>query len=152
MKILTVLLLLLPALAVHSQSAETIDSLLERDSISLADAAYILLGSADMIEPDGDSEEAFLQLQQVIPRYQGADPSAPASMADISLIGNQLFEVPPGLLMRITGSPRYAFRDARYRRIMQSSANPNDPVSGEAALRIANRYAEYVERGRPARM
>ncbi|MFW6363148.1 MAG: hypothetical protein ACOC0D_04820 [Spirochaeta sp.] len=150
----TVLLLFMIIAATHlsAQAAEDIETLLSKDSVTYSDAAYIMLGTADRIDSDASPEQAFQLLQELIPHFSGINGSDPVTTAEVSLIGNHVFQVSPGILARLTGSPRYAFRDARFRRILQSQVNPNDPVSGNSLIQLAGQYSTYVENGHPARM
>lgn len=147
------LVLIMTASGLTAQSAaEAIDALLGQDSIDLTDAAYVFLGAAGLIESDTPPDAALRMLRDLVPYYAEADADLVITSAHAALIGIKLFDVSPGIMLRLTGSPRYAYRDARYRRILQGSNNPQNIISGSESLQIAGRFASYVENNRPARM
>lgn len=144
--------MLLTSVGIHAQSADTMDILLASDSISIAEAAYIVLGAAGHISPDDSTKLAFDELRRLTPAFTDRNPETSITIAELSLIGMKAFDVPPGILFRLTGAARYAFRDVRHRNILQDQLNPADPVSGSTAIRLTGRFNLYVERGRPARL
>lgn len=146
------LALLLPIGFVSGQTADILDELLVNEHISFGEAAYVFLGSRGEIDNSAAPEDAFELLRQQLPRYSEVAADTAITVADLSLIGMELYEVPGGVLYALTGAPRYAYRDVRFRNILQDPVNPGDPVSGQLALQLVQRFARYADNGRPARM
>ena len=135
-----------------AQSASRIDKILNTDAVSLEQSAWIMLGAAGRLPENASVARAYLEMQRLAPHYRNHPGTSPANARDLSLMGIKAFEVPGSLFLSIFGHPRYAFRTARYRRILLEIPNPDHPMSGLQTLELANRFTEYVERGRPARM
>ena len=151
-RILLFLVLVILAHGIWGQNAATIDSLLEKQQVSMSDVAWIMFGAANIIDENTSPTAAFVELQQRSKRYTRYRPGDAATLADLCLIGMIAFDVPGGIMFTITRAPRYAFRDARYRRIIPGGLNPQSKVSGANALRYTGRFIYYSDSGKPPRM
>ena len=127
------LFLLLPA-ASYGQSAADIERLLDTQAITYEDAAWFTLASAQDSMPDPDAAFALAQKQGWIPA--AAHSSEAITWSRLSLLVMQAFDLSGGMMYRLTGSARYAFRELRDRGFIEGRAYPNLVVSGEQFLHI----------------
>lgn len=110
-------LLLLPALYLHGQSGEELDSYAATDPADYG-STLSLLGA------DGEAEEA------------------PLSLGSLAVLTMERWEPGAGLLYSITGLPRYALRDLRELNVYPEAPQflaARRPVSGAEALQLLSR-------------
>lgn len=138
--------LLLTAATLSGQSAEYLDSLLARSQISAADGAYLMVLGSGALESSATPGEALEYAYDVAPRFSRHDADDIISIADLSYLGVELLDVPTGLMYRLFPGPRYAYRESVYRNLVQGRSAPGEPVSGERALRVSQRFFAGFER------
>jgi hypothetical protein len=54
------------------------------------------------------------------------------------------FDLHGGAMYRISSSPRYAYRELLYLRIIQGASDPSQKVSGERLMRILGRALDHA--------
>ncbi len=132
--VLCALLSVMVAVEAHGQSPELIDALLETDYMTHRDAAALI---------------AVVSAVPARPSSRIRDDAAdqPITVGQYSRLLMRTFNIPGGVLFRLTGLPRYAARDLAFRGIIQGDLYPGASVSGQHALRILGRVLELRERG-----
>ncbi len=122
-----------------AQDALFIDELRSQDTVSIGQAAFLLYRSALQDNPPATIPESVERLSERHPRYRGSDPEETVRLSDFTLIALDAFDVPGGIMYTLTGSPRYAYREAVYRQLVQGRTSPRETVSGDRALRVVHR-------------
>jgi hypothetical protein len=126
------------SLSLHAQSAAEIEGLLSEKTITCEQAAYLTLAAA-MAVP---REEAFAVAHErgwIRQKLQGEDP---VTAGDLSLLIMKAFDINGGLMYRLTGSRRYAFREMKHHGIFPGRSYPNQLISGEQFLQILDDITE----------
>ncbi|MCL2127197.1 MAG: hypothetical protein FWH38_02985 [Treponema sp.] len=138
---LVFLLLLFPA---HGQSPGDIERLLDEKELSCAQAAWFALAAAPGAAAETlDADGAFSAARErgwLPAKAEGRDP---VTMGSLSLLIMKAFELKGGLMYRLTGNSRYAYREMRDRGFLGARAYPSQTVSGEQFLEIL----DYVAAG-----
>jgi len=137
--LLTSLMLLAAAAAGSAQSNEFLDGLLGSDSVTAAQASYLVLGAVDRIEPDEGEEAAFAEAQSLGWAPKDSRPVIPIDFAGYSYLIARAFELKGGVMYSLFPSPRYAYRELVSRQIIQGRSDPQARLGGLAAVRILNR-------------
>lgn len=87
-------------------------------------------------------EEAFAVARErgwIRQKLQGEDP---ITAGDLSLLIMKAFDINGGLMYRLTGSRRYAFREMKHSGIFSDRSYPNQLISGEQFLQILDDITE----------
>ena len=137
------LILTAAALTVHAQSADWIEALLAKDSVTYADAALLVLAASDTFV-SGDVTAApstaafgYAAERGWLPANAAADDAA--KLDGLSLLVMSAFDFKGGLFYTLTKSPHHAYRELIYRNIIQGRTDPMMPVSGDLLLFTVNR-------------
>ncbi|HAP42731.1 MAG: hypothetical protein A2087_04910 [Spirochaetes bacterium GWD1_61_31] len=138
-KVLLVLVLAIVPLAVFGQSNEFMDELLQQDSISVGQAAYLVLVASENLSEDADIQRSFDLLESLGWASGGNDASTPIRLGEYAYILMRAFDVPGGLLYTIFPSARYAYRELRYKMVIQGRSDPADTINGNLAIRLLGR-------------
>lgn len=136
------LVAILPATAQAEASDDSvIDTLLSQPAVTWENAAW-LVGRAvgtfdDAVTPHQAAEKAAAS-------GWGAKTLAPEANLDLAAYSQLLvraLDIPTGLLYNLFPSPRYAYRELVFRKVIPGSLAPDDRVSGEEAMR----YLQYAQ-------
>ncbi|MBU0929239.1 MAG: hypothetical protein KKA67_15915 [Spirochaetes bacterium] len=121
------------------QSNEFIDRLLESDSMTTGQAAYLVLVASDNLGEDADEARAFELLENFgwVPR--GATIDAPILIKDYSYLLMKAFGLNGGMLYAMFPGPRYAYRQLVASLVIQGRSDPDMTLSGSFAVRILGR-------------
>ena len=132
------LILATAALSVHAQSADWIEALLTKDSVTYADAALLVLQAADTpAAPTAAAAFGYAAERNWLPKGAAADDAV--RLSGLSLLVMRAFDMRGGLFYTLTKSPHHAYRELVYRNIIQGRADPMMPVSGDLLLFTVNR-------------
>ena len=139
------LLLFLPALA-FTQTAAEMDVLLQTDAVSVSAAARFIMGSAGMLplELSGAAAETAAYKEAQARGWVKKGPEDAITLQDTAFLLMRVFEIKGGLLYSIFRSPRYAYREMIYRRLIQGRAYSNMKVSGQRFLQIVGNTLNYT--------
>jgi len=143
--ILFLLCFLSSATLLSAQTADEIETLLNTNAVTYAQAARFLLEASDTMVTS-DPEEAFDYAAQQgwLPKKVSANDTA--RLDGISLLMMRSFGIKGGLFYSITKSRHYAYRELTYRDAIQGRADPGMNVSGERLLfytgRILSQFGE----------
>jgi hypothetical protein len=129
--------------ALHAQSSERIELLLDTPQVTCAMAALVVLAAADLIDGESTLDTAFAaaEARNCLPRNAGMD--RPIRLGELSFLIMRAFDMKSGLMYAVHPSPRYAYRELVYRRLIQGRNDPALTVSGSRLLRIIGRVLDY---------
>jgi hypothetical protein len=139
------ILLLLPLAALRAQTAEELDALLEVKNVSASQAARFALGAADLLPEylwGSEAEENAWRLATANGWAKG-DAGRAITMKDAAFILMNAFNFPGGAMYRLFPSPRYAYREMVYKKLIQGKADPDMKLSGERLLWIIGRCLSH---------
>ena len=130
---------LLPA-----QTAAEMDTLLNTQAVTYAQAARFVLQAADAATIRNPAE-AFRFAQEKAWLPKGVSPETTARLDGISLLFMHAFGIKGGILYSIFKTPHYAYRELVYRSAIQGRVDPQMTVSGYQLIFITNRILESNE-------
>ncbi|HET6451346.1 MAG TPA: hypothetical protein VFI08_08545 [Spirochaetia bacterium] len=112
-----------------------IDSILAQKAISWENAAWLVGRATDSIDDTSTPADA---VQRAVtagwgPASRAAE--APLDLKSYSFTLVKALGLPHGLLFRFFPGPRYALRELVFRKIVPVTLAPDQPVSGEEAMR-----------------
>jgi hypothetical protein len=136
-------LVVLFGLPAFGQSMEYMDRVLSSPKITTADAAYLVLVSADVLQED--TESAFSVAKENKWLNASAKAEAPVSLSAFSYLVMRAFKLKGGLMYSLFPGPRYAYRELSYSGAIQGRHDPADPVSGDLAIRMVSAFAKETE-------
>ncbi|GHV96429.1 hypothetical protein AGMMS50293_27490 [Spirochaetia bacterium] len=134
----------LPAYFLPAQTAERMDILLSSPEVSCAIAALAVLPAAALIPEDSSPEAAFAAAleQGVLPKNAEADKAI--KLDELSFLIMRSFGMKSGLMYALFPSPRYAYREMIYRKLIQGRNDHALTLSGERLLRILGRTLDFL--------
>ncbi|MDR3021009.1 MAG: hypothetical protein LBU66_08955 [Treponema sp.] len=128
-----------------ARTAEEIETLLETNAVTYAQAARFVLEASDAFVTT-DSDEAFRYAKEKNWLPKNAQGDQAARLDSVSLLFMRSFEIKGGILYSIFKSPHYAFREMAYRNFIQGRLDPAMNVSGEDLLFYTGRVLSYSEK------
>ena len=132
-------------LSAQSTAAE-IETLLETDAVTYAQAARFILDAANLkTTPHPEEAFNFADQNNWVPRKAAAGDYA--RLDGIALLLMRSFDIKGGLFYSITKGSHYAYRELVYKGIIQGRHDPSMPVSGERLIFYVNRI--YSVLGEP---
>ena len=118
--------------------------LLASEAVSYAQASrFILEASEAAVFDDPMLAFRFARERNMLPRRAAADMEA--RLDSISLLLMRSFEIQGGVLYRLTGARRFAYREMEHRGVVHGRVSPRQNVSGEALLYMTGRMLAYIE-------
>ena len=143
---LTLFLLLLPALA-FAQTASELDAMLAANTVSAARAARFVLGAENLL-PAGvsgaDAEKAAYDKASSNGWIKSGAGEA-LTMKDAAFLIMKAFDLKGGVMYSLFGSPRYAYREMVYQKLIMGKADQGMKVSGARLLFILDKTLRYTE-------
>jgi len=136
--------LLLTAPRVFAQTtAQEIQTLLETEAVTYAQAAgFIVRAAAEKNLPPDDAFK-YAADNAWVPKSASAEK--PASLEGVSLMLMKAFNYKGGLMYMLTASPHSAYREMVYLNVIQGRSDPSMNVSGEVLLFLTNRILAHIE-------
>ena len=141
---------LLPILALMglatspAQTAAEMETLLNTQAVTYAQAARFVLQAADAATIAHPAEAfRFAQENDWLPK--DVSPDTAARLDGISLLFMRSFDLKGGLLYSFFKTPHYAYRELVYRSAIQGRVDPQMAVSGYQLIFITNRILESKE-------
>ena len=146
-KLILLLAFVLPAAVVHvsAQSNEVLDALLEEETTSFGQAAYLVLTAVARISDDTTPSEAAAEIAQQDWKVPARTAEEPLTLGEYSFLLMQAFDLKGGVMYRILPGPRYAGRELAYLRFIKGNTSPYRTFSGEEAIGILGRLMEWKE-------
>ena len=143
--LLLAFVLLGAAANISAQSNEVIDALLEEETTSFGQAAYLVLTASARISDDTTPAEAAAEIVGqgwTVPERTAEEP---LTLGEYSFLLMQAFELKGGIMYRIIPGPRYAGRELAYLQFIKGNTSPYRTFSGEEAIGILGRLMEWKE-------
>jgi hypothetical protein len=127
--------------AAFGQTAQEMEALLESEEATLGEAARFILAASGAIPAELSGDEALLAAWNEASAWfkKPGAPEDAAKMKDVSLMIMKAFNFKGGAMWRAAKSPRYAFRELVYKKIILGRAAPNMKISGQRFLQILGR-------------
>ncbi|MCK5008553.1 MAG: hypothetical protein KAR73_14270 [Spirochaetales bacterium] len=130
---------------ISAQSNEVIDALLEEETTSFGQAAYLVLTASGRISDDTTPAEAAAEIVGQGWTVPARTAEEPLTLGEYSFLLMQAFELKGGIMYRIIPGPRYAGRELAYLRFIKGNTSPYRTFSGEEAIGILGRLMEWKE-------
>jgi len=143
---LLLILLLLPALTLSAQTAAELDMLLNTQELTVAASARFVLGAAQLL-PGNLSGAAAQAAAYELAQSKGwvkAGAGDIIKLKDAAFLIMNAFELKGGLMYSLFKSPRYAYREMVYKKLIQGRADPAMTVSGQRLLHIIGRTLVFL--------
>ena len=149
-KVTVTLILILLAAAVYGrgQIAAELEGLLEQKEVSCGQAASFALAMTSDDEPGSPAMKSDAAFALVMERGwlpASSESGGPITMSGLSLLVMKAFDMKGGLMYRWTENPRYAYRELKYKGIIEGRAYSGRKVSGEQFLQIMGNVMSYIE-------
>ncbi|MEE8590854.1 MAG: hypothetical protein V3T35_05980 [Spirochaetia bacterium] len=143
--LLLAFVLLGAAANISAQSNEVIDALLEEETTSFGQAAYLVLTASARISDDTTPAEAAAEIVGQGWTVPARTAEEPLTLGEYSFLLMQAFELKGGIMYRIIPGPRYAGRELAYLQFIKGNTSPYRTFSGEEAIGILGRLMEWKE-------
>jgi len=130
--------------ALSAQTAAEMETLLETQAVTYAQAARFVLEAAEAAVI-ADPEEAFRFAEEQNWLPKGASPETEAQLDGISLLCMRSFDLKGGFLYSLMKNPHYAYRELVYQSAIQGRADPHMAVSGYQLIFMINRIYSIQE-------
>ena len=143
--LLLAFVLLAAVLHVSAQSNKVLDALLEEETTSFGQTAYLILTASARIPDDTTPSEAAAEIAGqgwTVPKRAAEEP---LTLGEYSFLLMQAFELKGGVMYRILPGPRYAGRELAYLQFIKGNTSPYRTFSGEEAIGILGRLMEWKE-------
>lgn len=143
-KIVILVLLFFIAVGLSAQSNEFMDDLLQQASLSVGQASYLVLVASENLGDDADAQRSFDLLDSLgwAPKNKG--PEDMVTLAEYAYMLMRAFGLKGGLMYSLLPSPRYAYRELRYKMIIQGRADPELQIDGSSAIRLLGRIFDVL--------
>ncbi len=126
-----------------AQSAENVTEMIEAETISLADVAYFASTYLGISSDEDKKEAALLALEEFVQFPRIKDQQASLKYDEFAYFCTQVWNIKGGVMLRLTNSPRYAFRELQTMGFISSNASPAGTINGLQALTIITQVIEY---------
>ncbi len=143
--LLLAFVLLGAVLHVSAQSNEVLDALLEEETTSFGQAAYLVLTAVARISDGTTPADAAAKIAEQGWTVPARAAEEPLTLGDYSFLLMQAFELKGGVMYRIFPGPRYAGRELAYLKFIKGNTSPYRTFSGEEAIGILGRLMEWKE-------
>ena len=120
-----------------------IDGILGEKVISWGNASWLIGRAVETMDEGIAPADAAAKAATAGWGPSGRSPNAPLYLKSYSLMLVKAFSLPTGLLYRWFPGSRYALRELVFRRIVPATRSPDDPVSGEEAMRYLQAVQEW---------
>ena len=133
-------------LILSAQTAAEMDRMLETRARSVGLAARFAMGAYGLL-PEGLSGAAAEAAAYQAARSAGwvrGGPEEEINLRDTAFLLMNVFELRGGIMYRLFRSPRYAYREMVYRRLIQGRSYPHMGLSGPTFLQILGRTLNFT--------
>jgi len=143
--LLPAFVLLVAVVHVPAQSNEVLDALLETETTSFGQAAYLVLTAVARIPEDTTPEQAAAEMAKQGWTVPARAAEEPLTLGQYSFLLMQAFELKGGVMYRILPGPRYSGRELAYLGFIKGNTSPYRTFSGQEAIDILGRLMEWKE-------
>jgi len=158
-KIIMTFLLTAACAALHAQTtpqsapqtAQELETLLETQAVSYAQAARIVLEASEArAGVDQDDAFRFAVEREWLPKNTA--PEDAARLNGIALLLMRSFDLKGGVFFSLFKSPHHAYRELVYKGFIRGYTDPFMPVSGRELLLIISRILSVKEKAAEAQI
>jgi len=129
---------------VNQSTAEEMEIIFEAKAVTYAQVSRFALDAANVLTANSGEEAFKFALENnLLPKNTAADEIA--RLDKISLLLMRAFDIKGGLFYSMTKSPRYAYRELVYQKVILHRAYPAMNVSGQQFLFYVNRLLAMKE-------
>ncbi|MDX9899645.1 MAG: hypothetical protein RBT62_12055 [Spirochaetia bacterium] len=144
-KHVALVLMLVGTTCAFGQSNQFIDILLETDSLSAGQAAYLVLVASERLDEKTDEAGAFKALIDLGWVSEQTQMDTPMRTKDYCYLLMKAFDLKGGLLYSLFPGPRYAYRQMVSSQVIQGRSDPAMVVTGSRAMRMLGRVFDIQE-------
>ena len=123
---------------------ETMDVILEQDSLTYGAASFLILSGAGVLDDGATLEESALRMGELAPKVVLASDE-PVTLGQYSYMIMTVYSIKGGIFYSLFKNPHYSLRELRFQNIVQGKAYPRMTLSGERAVRILSRVISVQE-------
>jgi hypothetical protein len=131
----TLFFLLSLCVGCFAQSNERIDELLGQEQAEFGHSLYVLLSAGGFIEDHSSVAAAHSRYAELGWLLSNKPVDAPLSVRELSYVIMKSLGLRGGIMYTILPSPRYAYRELVYKRIISGQTAAERKVSGDEVLR-----------------
>jgi hypothetical protein len=131
--------LVFSAFALSAQSNEFVDKLLSEQSVTVGQAAYLVMVASDNLSEDADETRAFDLLDSLGWAPRNAAVTDPIRISQYAYMLMKAFDMKGSLMYTLFPSARYAYRSLVAVQVIQDFTNPNSYFDGSSAIQILGR-------------
>ena len=144
-KRLVLFLFLFPALA-FAQTAAELDSLLKTDAVATNVATRFVMGAAGLAQPglSGAEAETSAYKAALSKGWVKKGPEEPISLKETAFLMMNVFGLKGGVMYSIFHSPRYAYREMIYLKLIPGRTYANSRLSGQKFLQVLGKILNYT--------
>ena len=139
-------ILFLCTVSLSAQTAAELDILLNTREVSTAGAARVILEAAKLLPEGLYGEEAQNAAYKTAlsMKWLTKEPDEALTMKDAAFLVMKAFDMKGGLMYSLFHSPRYAYREMVYRKLIQGRSDPAMHVSGPGLLQIMGGTLNFI--------
>jgi hypothetical protein len=123
----------------------TIDTILTQKAVTLGNAAWLVGRAVGTYDESVTPEQAVGLASKAGWVIKGRAAGEPVDLQSYGLILLKAFDIPTGMVYQWFPGPRYALRELTFRKILPSNLAPDDPVSGDEAMRYLQAAQNWKE-------
>ncbi len=128
-----------------AQSAEKVTQMIESQEVSLSEVAYFAATYFEFSEDEASNDDALVNLERHVQFSKINDSEVSLSYDEFAYFCTQVWDIKGGVMLRLTKSPRYAFRELQSMSFIGQSIDPHEKVAGIEALTIITQCIGYSE-------
>jgi len=138
------LFLLIASVPAFSQTAAELERILAAPAVSSADAAWLVLSSAERVPPETSADNAFRTAEENQWLSKKAAAEKPITLGELSFLIMKAFNMKGGLGYTLFPGPRYSYRELTHRNLIPGRAYSSIKPSGERLLQILSGVLSYA--------
>jgi len=144
-KHLALFLFLFPVFA-FAQTAAELDALLQTKAVTTKVAVRFVMGSAGWTPPElsGEAANNLAYRTALSMGWVKSGPDDAISLQEAAFIFMNVFELKGGIMYTIFHSPRYAYREMLYLKLIPGRTYANMTLSGQRFLQILGKILNYT--------
>ena len=129
------------AFALSAQTASELDLLLATDPVTTATAARFILGAAELLPSalSGAAAESEAYALALSKGWVKKPAEESITLKETAFLIMNAFRLKGGVMFSLFRNSRYAYRETRYRIIIQGRSDPGMKLSGQRLLQIIGR-------------
>ncbi len=126
-----------------AQSAEKVTMMIESQTVTISDIAYFAATYFGISEDEAESENALEALEEYVQFPKIDDKNASLTYEDFAYFCTQVWNIEGGIMLRLTKSPRYSFRELQSMGIIENGIQQKTLISGVEALTLMTKCIDF---------